>query len=165
MWIESEPADLLMMRYFLCFPKGEPDPEDRHVRQLLADAKLAPKRRSLETRHGIDCEVLQYGQCYLGRALGVIAAMRDQGVVAGSLAQALREDEAWMPLAAGRPLPALNDAAWLAAGAALEERVVAQNPEQPGSFLVDADALKNALERAFATLEQQQEEETHAAQS
>ncbi len=32
MWIDSEPADWLMMRYFLCFEPGDPNPEDRHVR-------------------------------------------------------------------------------------------------------------------------------------
>src|SRR4051794_29294789 len=116
MWIESEPADMLMTRYFLCFEPGDPNPEDGYVRAYLRDHRLAPKRTWRDERLGTACEVLQFGQCYLGFHLGVVQAMRVRGIVAEAVGNWLREIEGTAPAVRGLDAGQQRELAWALAG-------------------------------------------------
>ena len=80
MWMEFTPKDWLMMRVGLIFREGEPDPEDPWVRSYLEARQLVPRHRGKEERNGIACEVLYFGQCYLGQHLSALQELYQKGL-------------------------------------------------------------------------------------
>ena len=91
MLIQTEPTDLLMVRYKLYFNQHRPDPEDPWVFTYLQDHVLVP-RRQLEERHdGVPYKVWHFGQCYLGRHIAEIGALYRRGIEHTVLAQHIQE--------------------------------------------------------------------------
>ena len=91
MWMEFTPKDWLMMRVGLIFCAGDPDPEDPWVRSYLDAQQLVPRHRVQEERNGIPCEVLYFGQCYLGRHLHALQNLYRKGLERSILLEKLRE--------------------------------------------------------------------------
>lgn len=146
MWIESEPADWLMMRYFLCFEPGDPNPEDRHVRAYLRERGLEPKRAWSGERQGIACDVLQFGQCYLGGHLRAIYALRWQGIVTEAVSEMLEgvaEPGAIAPHARA-------DVAWSLAGRVLARAAADPGQADPSRIAIDPAFLREELQKVIA---------------
>jgi hypothetical protein len=91
MWMEFTPKDWLMMRVGLIFRAGDPDPEDPWVRSYLDAQQLVPRHQVQEERHGTPCEVLYFGQCYLGRHLHALQELYQKGLERSALVEKLRE--------------------------------------------------------------------------
>jgi hypothetical protein len=91
MWMEFTPKDWLMMRVGLIFCEGEPDPEDPWVRSYLDAQQLVPRHQVKEDRNGIPCEVLYFGQCYLGQHLHALQELYQKGLERSLLLEKLRE--------------------------------------------------------------------------
>jgi hypothetical protein len=152
MWIEQEPGDMLMMRYMLCFEPGDPNPEDRQVRAYLRGHKLEPKRIWDGERSGVKCQVLQFGQCYLGAHLGVLHGMRYRGIVAEATGAWLRDIAPSEPLLEGLDGAAMQDLAWTLAGVALEKDAARADEQNPMRTLLDVDILRAELPAAVGAL-------------
>ena len=148
MWAEVEPGDMLMMRYLLCFPTDAPNPEDGHIRTLLRDHNLHPKRRWRDERQGVRCEVLQFGQCYLGRAVNAIVALQQRGMVAESVAYSLDNDPDLIGLVGEVDHAATSDLVWTVAGLVLENDGIRPAPDNPESSIIDPMVLTDAVRRA-----------------
>lgn len=145
MWIDAEPGTFPMTRYLLCFERGDPDPEDRWVRAYLREHRLEPKWEAPEERDGVHCTVLQFGQCYLGRHLDAIHALRTRGVVAGAVAVAVRGTPELAALAGEADDGRLAGLAWTVAATVLERDAAMSADGDPTRILVDAGVLREAL--------------------
>jgi hypothetical protein len=91
MWMEFTPKDWLMMRVGLIFCDGDPDPEDPWVRSYLDEQQLVPRHQEKEERDGIACEVLYFGQCYLGQHLHALQKLNQKGLERSLILEKLRE--------------------------------------------------------------------------
>jgi hypothetical protein len=91
MWMEFTPKDWLMMRVGLIFCEGDPDPEDPWVRSYLDEQHLVPRHQEKEERDGIACEVLYFGQCYLGQHLHALQRLNQKGLERSLILEKLRE--------------------------------------------------------------------------
>jgi hypothetical protein len=89
MIIQTEPMDLLMVRYKLYFNQQCPDPEDPWVLAYLHEHGLEPRRQLDEAHDGISYKVFHFGQCYLGRHVANIGELYQRGVEHSALAQHL----------------------------------------------------------------------------
>lgn len=87
MIIQTEPADLLMVRYKLYFNQQCADPEDPWVLTYLQEHGLEPRRQLNEEHDGVPYQVLHFGQCYLGRHVEAIGALYQRGIEHTILAQ------------------------------------------------------------------------------
>jgi hypothetical protein len=87
MLIQTEPADLLMVRYKLYFNQHSPDPEDAWVLTYLQEHGLEPRRQLAETHGDVPYTVLHFGQCYLGRHLEAISTLYRRGIEHTALAE------------------------------------------------------------------------------
>jgi hypothetical protein len=131
MIIQTEPADLLMVRYKLYFNQQHPDPEDPWVQTYLQEHGLEPRRQLKEEHDGMPYTVLHFGQCYLGRHIEAIGQLYQRGIEHTVLAQHLlqmlaeADDTAWRSTvahldAAGQGAVAAELAAQLHAAAHFE---------------------------------------------
>jgi hypothetical protein len=152
MWIETEPGDLLMVRYKLCFRKDAPNPEDAHIRALLREHNLHPKRRWTDEREGVRFEVLQFGQCYLGRAVQAIVSLQQRGMVAESVAYSLDTDPELAALVHGIDDTRLADLAWTVAGAVLDGDAIQPAPDDPDRSMIDPRFLRETVHSALDDL-------------
>lgn len=91
MWMEFTPKDWFMVRVGLIFREGEADPEDAWVRAYLQEHQLEPRYQVKEERNGIACEVLYFGQCYLGQHLHTIQTFYQKGIERSILLEKLRD--------------------------------------------------------------------------
>jgi len=89
MIIQTEPMDLLMVRYKLYFNQQCPDPEDPWVLAYLREHGLEPRRQLDEAHEGIPYKVFHFGQCYLGRHVAKLGELYHRGVEHSTLAQYL----------------------------------------------------------------------------
>ena len=72
MYITVEPAGLMMHTVKLVFDPSDPAPEDQQVRDYLNEHELEPRYQwfaEIEGLEGRECEIMQFGGCYLGRNL------------------------------------------------------------------------------------------------
>ena len=72
MYITVEPAGLMMHTVKLVFDPTDPAPEDQQVRDYLSEHELEPRYHwftEIEGLEGRECEIMQFGGCYLGRNL------------------------------------------------------------------------------------------------
>jgi hypothetical protein len=72
MYISVEPAGLMMNTIKLVFDPSEPAAEDQEVRDYLSQHELEPRYHwftEIEGLEGRECEIMQFGGCYLGRNL------------------------------------------------------------------------------------------------
>ena len=91
MLIQTEPADLLMVRYKLYFNQHSPDPEDAWVLTYLQEHGLEPRRQLAETHGDVPYTVLHFGQCYLGRHLEAISTLYRRGIEHTALAEHIQQ--------------------------------------------------------------------------
>ena len=91
MLMEFTPKDWFMMRVGLIFQKGDPDPEDAWVRSYLREQQLVPRLQTEEERDGVCCEVLYFGQCYLGGHLHPLQQLYQRGIERSLIMQELRD--------------------------------------------------------------------------
>ena len=72
MYITVEPAGLMMHTVKLVFDPSEPAAEDQQVRDYLNEHELEPRYHwfaEIDGLEGRECEIMQFGGCYLGRNL------------------------------------------------------------------------------------------------
>ena len=72
MYITVEPAGLMMHTVKLVFDPVDPAAEDQQVRDYLSEHELEPRYHwfaEIEGLEGRECEIMQFGGCYLGRNL------------------------------------------------------------------------------------------------
>lgn len=72
MYITVEPAGLMMHTVKLVFDPSDPAAEDQKVRDYLSEHELEPRYHwfaEIEGLEGRECEIMQFGGCYLGRNL------------------------------------------------------------------------------------------------
>ena len=67
MFIDIEPAEFFMYRVKLIFDLEEPNSEDQQVRDYMTEHELEPKYIYNQDLDEHQCEVMQFGGCYLGR--------------------------------------------------------------------------------------------------
>ena len=67
MFIQVEPAEFFMYRVKLIFDLEQPDSEDPQVRDYLTEHELEPRYLDTQELDERQCEVMQFGGCYLGR--------------------------------------------------------------------------------------------------
>jgi hypothetical protein len=91
MIVETEPADLLMVRFKLYFNQQRPDPEDPWVFAYFEEHQLEPRRVLHEEHDGIPYKVLHFGQCYLRRHVDALGNLYQRGIEHTMLAQHIHE--------------------------------------------------------------------------
>ena len=87
MIIKVEPRDFFMHTVYLIFNQARAEPEDQEVKGYLAERQLEPKRELYTTYEEQDCQVWQFGGCYLGKHLDMIADIQKKYIEAEMLAQ------------------------------------------------------------------------------
>ena len=87
MIVETEPADMFMLRYKFYFNQQRPDPEDPWVLAYLEESGLEPRRQFAEEHEGVPYQVMHFGQCYLARHLQHLAGLYKRGMQHSVLAQ------------------------------------------------------------------------------
>ncbi len=83
MYISVEPAGLMMNTIKLVFDPTEPASEDQEVRDYLSQHELEPRYHwfaEIEGLAGRECEIMQFGGCYLGRNLQNIGLIQRRTV-------------------------------------------------------------------------------------
>jgi hypothetical protein len=91
MIIETEPADLLMVRFKFYFDQQHPDPEDSWVLAYLDECGLEPRRQFEKEHEGVLYKVMHFGQCYLGRHVPHISNLYKRGIEHSVLAHHILE--------------------------------------------------------------------------
>ena len=79
MYIAVEPAGLMMHTVKLVFDPTDPAAEDQEVRDYLNQHELEPRYHwfaEIEGLEGRECEIMQFGGCYLGRNLQNIGVIQ-----------------------------------------------------------------------------------------
>ena len=100
MFIHVEPAELFMYRVKLIFDLELPDSEDQQVRDYMTEHELEPRYLTTQELDERQCEVMQFGGCYLGRHLERIGKIQRTAVevelltaeIEGHLSGAAAED-------------------------------------------------------------------------
>ena len=80
MFIHVEPAEFFMYRVKLIFDLEQPDSKDQQVRDYMAELELEPKYLYTQELEESQCEVMQFGGCYLGRHLDRIGQIQRNAV-------------------------------------------------------------------------------------
>jgi hypothetical protein len=158
MYITVEPAGLMMHTVKLVFDPSDPAPEDQQVRDYLSEHELEPRYHwfaEIDGLEGRECEIMQFGGCYLGRNLQNIGLIQRR-IVEEELITA----EIDRHIANGR-LTALADATanqrQAAVAALIEEFRVeesfAQGEDGELRAALDSDVLQQSALRALAAAE------------
>jgi len=79
-FIKVEPAGFFMYTVQLIFDLEGPDSEDHQVRDYLAQHELEPKYQWNAEVESRQCELMQFGGCYLGRHLEAIGQIQRRAV-------------------------------------------------------------------------------------
>ena len=80
MYVQVEPAEFFMYRVKLIFDLESPDSEDQEVRDYLEERELEPRYLSTADLDGHQCEIMQFGGCYLGQHLDHLAQIQRRAV-------------------------------------------------------------------------------------
>ena len=80
MFINIEPAEFFMYRVKLIFDLESPDSEDQEVRDYLDEWELEPRYLSTADLDGHQCQIMQFGGCYLGKHLDQLAQIQRRAV-------------------------------------------------------------------------------------
>ena len=153
MLIKVEPADFFMYRVILVFDQENGDSEDQQVRDYLAEHELEPRYQSSGEYEGRQCEVMQFGGCYLGRHLQQIGQIQRHEVEVELLtAEVERHLEDSSPQAPSFPAQARQEAV----------AQLVQNFHQEASFqnadsgelvvVLDGEAVREAARQMIARL-------------
>ena len=86
MIIKVEPKEFFMSTVYLIFHQERGEPEDEEVKRYLAERQLEPKREFATTYEEQPCQVWQFGGCYLGNHLQMLAEIQKKYIEAEILA-------------------------------------------------------------------------------
>ena len=155
MYITVEPAGLMMHTVKLVFDPSDPAAEDQQVRDYLNEHELEPRYHwfaEIDGLEGRECEIMQFGGCYLGRNLQNIGLIQrriveeelltaeiERHVAAGNLASLANAPESRRQSA----ITALIDEFRV-------EESFGQDEAGELKATLDAGALKDAAARALA---------------
>jgi len=155
MYITVEPAGLMMHTVKLVFDPSDPAAEDQIVRDYLSEHELEPRYHwfaEIDGLEGRECEIMQFGGCYLGRNLQNIGLIQRR-VVEDELLTA--EIQRHIDGGSLTGLEAAPDAKRQDAIAAIIEEFRVEETftqDEAGELraTVDAEALQDAAARALA---------------
>ena len=92
MFVQVEPVDFFMYTVKLIFDLESPDSEDQEVRDYLDERELEPRYLSTADLDGRQCQIMQFGGCYLGRRyLDEIAQIQRRAVEVEVLTDEIRK--------------------------------------------------------------------------
>ena len=80
MFVQVEPAAFFMYTVKVIFDLENPDSEDQEARDYLKEKELEPRYLSTADLEGRQCEILQFGGCYLGKHLNELAQIQRRAV-------------------------------------------------------------------------------------
>lgn len=154
MIIETEPADMFMLRYKFYFNQQRPDPEDPWVLAYLDECGLEPRRQFAEEHDGVPYQVMHFGQCYLARHLAHLSNLYKRGMQHSVLAQHILEVLQSPADAAVASLEAavLPDLAATLAQQVYEQAQFQETAEQHVQVDIDAAVVRAAFAAWQATL-------------
>lgn len=160
MYITVEPAGLMMHTVKLVFDPTEPAPEDQEVRAYLSQYELEPRYHwfaEIEGLEGRQCEIMQFGGCYLGRNLQNIGQIQRRVVETELLTAEIERHIAADSLPT---LASADDEERQAAIAAMldefrQEENFALDAANELRATLDSAALQQAGARALAAIRQQ----------
>lgn len=153
MIIETEPADMLMVRFKLYFNQQRPDPEDAWVLAYLDEWGLEPRRQLAEEHEGVPYKVLHFGQCYLGRHLPHLSGLYKRGIEHSALAHHILEvlqdpvDLAVQATVAGMEELRRQELAMTLAQRLFEQARFQETAEQPLQVDIDATVVRQAFQQ------------------
>ena len=157
MYITVEPAGLMMHTVKLVFDPSDPAAEDQQVRDYLSEHELEPRYHwfaEIEGLEGRECEIMQFGGCYLGRNLQNIGVIQRRVVEEELLtAEIQRHVEAGgLAELAAAPEPQRQNAI----AALIEEFRVEESFEQDQAgelrATLDPAALQNSVARVLTSV-------------
>ena len=155
MYITVEPAGLMMHTVKLVFDPSDPAPEDQQVRDYLNEHELEPRYRwfaEIDGLEGRECEIMQFGGCYLGRNLQNIGLIQRRVVEEELLAAEIERHVAAGNLAALAAAPESQRQSVIAA--LIEEFRVEEsfsmNDDNELKATLDLAVLQDAAARALA---------------
>ncbi len=90
MFVQVEPADFFMYTVKLIFDLEKPDSEDQEVRDYLDQRELEPRYLSTADLDGRQCQIMQFGGCYLGRHLDHLGQIQRRAVEVEVLTDEIR---------------------------------------------------------------------------
>ncbi|PKB64969.1 MAG: hypothetical protein BZY80_01245 [SAR202 cluster bacterium Io17-Chloro-G2] len=90
MFVQVEPAEFFMYRVKLIFDLENPDSEDQEARDYLEEKELEPRYLSNSELDGRQCEIMQFGGCYLGKHLDHLGQIQRRAVEVEVLTEEIR---------------------------------------------------------------------------
>ena len=162
MYITVEPAGLMMHTVKLVFDPSEPAPEDQQVRDYLNEHELEPRYHwfaEIDGLAGRECEIMQFGGCYLGRNLQNIGLIQRRVVEEELLTAEIQRHLEAGNLAdlAGAPAPQRQGAIASMVEEFRVEESFGQDEAGELRATLDADALQDAAARSLARAASAQE--------
>ena len=160
MYIAVEPAGLMMNTIKLVFDPTDPAAEDQEVRDYLSQHELEPRYHwfaEIEGLEGRECEIMQFGGCYLGRNLQNIGVIQRRVVETELLtAEIGRQIDSGALTALSHAIESERN---VAIAALIDEFRQEENfgQDEAGELIatLDAAAVQQAAVRALATVRQQ----------
>ena len=96
MFIKVEPAEFFMYRVIIVFDLEAPNSEDQEVQDYMTEWELEPKYQRTGDFEGSNCEIMQFGGCYLGKHLGKISEIQrnhvEREIITAEIGLALDND-------------------------------------------------------------------------
>ena len=162
MYITVEPAGLMMHTVKLVFDPSDPAAEDQQVRDYLTEHELEPRYRwfaEIEGLEGRECEIMQFGGCYLGRNLQNIGHIQRRVVEEELLTAEIQRhvDAGDLAILDGAPEPQRQGAIAAMIDEFRVEESFGQSEDGELRATLDAVALQDAAARALAGITAVQE--------
>ena len=155
MYITVEPAGLMMHTVKLVFDPSDPAAEDQQVRDYLNEHELEPRYHwfaEIEGLEGRECEIMQFGGCYLGRNLQNIGLIQRRVVEDELLTAEIQRhiDGGSLTDLEAAPETQRQDAIAAIIDEFRVEETFSQDEAGELRATVDAEALQDAAARALA---------------
>ena len=155
MYITVEPAGLMMHTVKLVFDPADPAAEDQQVRDYLSEHELEPRYHwfaEIDGLEGRECEIMQFGGCYLGRNLQNIGLIQRRVVEEELLAAEIERHMAAGNLAGlvDAPEPQRQNAIAALVEEFRVEESFGMNDDNELKATLDLAALQDAAARALA---------------
>ena len=155
MYITVEPAGLMMHTVKLVFDPADPAAEDQQVRDYLSEHELEPRYHwfaEIDGLEGRECEIMQFGGCYLGRNLQNIGLIQRRVVEDELLTAEIQRhiDGGSLTDLEAAPETQRQDAIAAIIDEFRVEETFSQDEAGELRATVDAEALQDAAARALA---------------
>lgn len=162
MYITVEPAGLMMHTVKLVFDPTDPAAEDQQVRDYLSEHELEPRYHwfaEIEGLEGRECEIMQFGGCYLGRNLQNIGLIQRRIVEEELLTAEIQRhmDAGNLAALAGSTEPERQGAIATLVEEFRVEESFCQDEAGELRATLDSDTLQEAAARALAGANAEQE--------